>query len=62
MTFGTGGAGAQRLTFGSPARLQRVRESQVPVLFKPVVASALLQAMAELAARKPAAEPSTMDA
>ena len=46
----------------SPARLQRVRESQVPVLFKPVVASALLQAMAELAARKPAAEPSAMDA
>ena len=45
----------------SPARLQRVRESQVPVLFKPVVAAALLQAMAELTAAKPAAEPSLID-
>jgi len=33
----------------SPDRLQRVRESQVPVLFKPVVADLLLQAMAEVA-------------
>jgi CheY-like chemotaxis protein len=33
----------------SPDRLQRVRESQVPVLFKPVVADSLLQAMAEVA-------------
>ncbi|WP_418129583.1 hybrid sensor histidine kinase/response regulator [Variovorax sp. 375MFSha3.1] len=33
----------------SPDRLQRVRESQVPVLFKPVVADLLLQAMAEIA-------------
>ncbi|MET3395149.1 signal transduction histidine kinase/CheY-like chemotaxis protein [Variovorax sp. 1140] len=32
----------------SPDRLQRVRESQVPVLFKPVVADQLLQVMAEL--------------
>ena len=32
----------------SPDRLQRVRESQVPVLFKPVVADQLLLAMAEL--------------
>ncbi|RTQ33904.1 hybrid sensor histidine kinase/response regulator [Variovorax gossypii] len=33
----------------SPDRLQRVRESRVPVLFKPVVADLLLQAMAEVA-------------
>ena len=46
----------------SPARLQRVRESQVPVLFKPVAAAALLQAMAELAAPKPVARPSVVDA
>ena len=34
----------------SPDRLQRVRESGVPVLFKPVAPDALLQAMAGLAA------------
>ncbi len=34
----------------SPARLQRVRESGVPVLFKPVVAAVLLRAMGELVA------------
>ncbi|SFQ00844.1 hybrid sensor histidine kinase/response regulator [Variovorax sp. 770b2] len=47
----------------SPARLQRVRESQVPVLFKPVVAAALFQAMAELAAPKPASplQPSVLE-
>jgi signal transduction histidine kinase/CheY-like chemotaxis protein len=33
----------------APERLQRVRESKVPVLFKPVVAASLLQAMAEVA-------------
>ncbi len=33
----------------APDRLQRVRESKVPVLFKPVVADSLLQAMAEVA-------------
>ncbi|MFH0130608.1 ATP-binding protein [Variovorax sp. VaC1] len=33
----------------APERLQRVRESKVPVLFKPVVADVLLQAMAEVA-------------
>jgi hypothetical protein len=32
----------------SPDRLLRVRESGVPVLFKPVVADSLLLAMAEL--------------
>jgi len=31
----------------SPDRLQRVRESRVPVLFKPVVADRLLEAMSE---------------
>jgi signal transduction histidine kinase len=36
----------------SPDRLQRVRESRVPVLFKPVVAASLLQAMAELVTAK----------
>jgi hypothetical protein len=40
-----------------------VRESQVPVLFKPVVAAALFQAMAELAAPKPASplQPSVLE-
>ncbi|WP_261803545.1 hybrid sensor histidine kinase/response regulator [Variovorax sp. PAMC26660] len=33
----------------APERLQRVRESKVPVLFKPVVADSLLRAMAEVA-------------
>ncbi len=33
----------------SPDRLQRVRESRVPVLFKPVTVDSLLQAMTELA-------------
>ena len=32
----------------SPDRLQRVRESRVPVLFKPVAAESLLRAMAEV--------------
>jgi signal transduction histidine kinase/CheY-like chemotaxis protein len=36
----------------SPDRLQRVRESRVPVLFKPVVAASLLQTMAELVVAK----------
>jgi AmiR/NasT family two-component response regulator len=31
----------------SPDRLQRVRESRVPVLFKPVAAESLLRAMAD---------------
>jgi signal transduction histidine kinase len=35
----------------SPDRLQRVRESRVPVLFKPVAAESLLRAMTELGAR-----------
>jgi signal transduction histidine kinase/CheY-like chemotaxis protein len=38
----------------SPDRLQRVRESRVPVLFKPVAAESLLRAMADIA---DAAEP-----
>ncbi len=36
----------------SPDRLKRVRESRVPVLFKPVAAESLLRAMAELAAAR----------
>ncbi|WP_198086545.1 hybrid sensor histidine kinase/response regulator [Variovorax sp. E3] len=43
----------------SPERLQRVRESGVPVLFKPVVADALLQAMAEVSAARGAASVSS---
>ena len=45
----------------SPHRLQRVRESKVPVLFKPVVASTLLQAMAELVVEKPKSEAAAVD-
>jgi signal transduction histidine kinase/CheY-like chemotaxis protein len=37
----------------APERLQRVRASGVPVLFKPVSAATLLQAMAELASADP---------
>jgi signal transduction histidine kinase/ActR/RegA family two-component response regulator len=37
----------------APERLQRVRESDVPVLFKPVDASALRQAMVRLAPSQP---------
>lgn len=36
----------------SPERLQRVRESGVPVLFKPASATALIQALADLNARR----------
>lgn len=46
----------------SPDRLQRVRESRVPVLFKPVVAAVLLQAMAELAVAKPVSRVAEIDA
>ena len=46
----------------SPDRLQRVRESGVPVLFKPVVAAVLLQAMAELGVAKPISRVAEIDA
>lgn len=45
----------------SPDRLLRVRESKVPVLFKPVVAAELLQVMAQLVAKKPTPEPAAID-